>query len=156
MQPLPQLAALGRIVERARHRIREFFRVSDLSATSKIESCVGDNAVKPCPECLRRIKSIQRLMRAQESFLHCILGIFVCQNNGARDRVRPSLMLANQSRKPPVVACLGQANELSLLIRNTDGGVGLLGGQTRFSRTRVVSYRSLIAGVGVEASQIDS
>ena len=95
-------------------------------------------------------------MRAQKSFLHRIFGIFVRQNDRARDSVRSSLMLPNQPGETPIVTCLGKANELPFLIRNTVGWVGLLGGQTRLSRVLVVSYRCLIAGVGVDASQGDS
>ena len=96
-------------------------------------------------------------MRPQKSFLHRILGILVCQNDRARHCIRPTLMQSNQPGKTPIVASPGKADELSFLIRNTDGRVGLLAVQTRFPLALVVSYRSLIAGVArVEARQRDS
>lgn len=127
LQPLPQLAHFRRIAKWRRHRVRQFFRVPDFAATSKIQCRVGDDAIQPGSKCLLRIESIQRLMRPQETFLHRILGIFVRQNDGACYRVRPPLMQPNQSGKPPIVTCLGKANELFLFIRNTGAGVGLLG-----------------------------
>ena len=156
-QPLPQLAAFSRIAEGTRHGVRELLRVPYFTAPSKIESCVGDNAIQPGAECLRRIEPIQRLMRAQKSVLHRIFGIFVRQHDRARDSVRSSLMLPNESGETPIVTCLGKANELPFLIRNTVCGVGLLGGQTRLSRALVVSYpRLTTAAAGIDASQAAS
>ena len=155
LQTLPQLVAFSRISESARHCIRELLRASDLAATSEIESCIGDDPIKPGTECLRRIESIQRLMGAQESFLHRIFGIFVRQDDRARNRVRPSLMLPDQSGETPLVPSLCKANELSFLIRNTDGRVGLLGGLTRLPRALIVCHGSGTVGVGVDACQRD-
>jgi hypothetical protein len=96
-------------------------------------------------------------MRAQKSFLHRIFGIFVRQNDRARYRVCASLMLSHKPGETPIVTCLGKPDELPFLIRNTGGGVGLLGGQTRVPRALVVSCRSLIVGAArVDASQRDS
>ena len=141
-QSLPQLTAFRRIMEWARHCIREFLRVPDLATTSEVESSVGNDPIEPGPEGLRRIESVQRLMRAQKSFLHRVFGIFVRQDDRACYRIRPSLMKPHEPGKTPIMTCLGKANELFFLIRNTDGRVGLLG-QTGLHRTLVVSYGSL-------------
>ena len=91
-QSLPQFTAFRGIVEGARHCIREFLRAPHLAATSEVESSVGDNPIQPGPEGLRWIEPVQRLMRAQKSFLHRVFGIFVRQHDRACYRIRPSLM----------------------------------------------------------------
>lgn len=143
-QSLPQLTAFSRIVEWTRHCIRELFRIPDLATTSEVESSVGNDASQPGPEGLRWIESVQRLMRAQKSFLHRVFGIFVRQDDRACYRIRSSLMQAHEPGKTPIITCLGKANELFFLIRNTGGRVGLLG-QTGLHWTLVVSYGSLFA-----------
>ena len=137
LQPLPQLAPFSRITKGRRHGVRQFLRVPDFAATSKIQCCIGDDAIQPGSKCLPRIESIHRLVRPQKTFLHRILGIFVRQNDGACYRVRPPLMQPNQSSKTTIVTCLGKANELFLFIRNTVAGVGLLGAGMGLRRAAV-------------------
>ena len=145
-QSLPQLTAFSRIVKGARHGIRELLCVPHLATASEVESRVGDDAIQPGSEGLRRIESIQRLVRAQKSFLHRVFGIFVRQDDRACYRVRPSLMQPHEPGKAPIITRPGKADELFFLIRNTDGRVGLLG-QRSLHRALVVSYGSSFASV---------
>ena len=126
LEPLSQLSAFRRIAESGRNRFRELLRIPYLSAPGQIERRVRDDSIEPCPESLRGIKSVKRLMRPQESLLHGIFGVFVRHHDRASHYVCAPLVKTYEPGKTPLVPTLGQTYELSLLIRNTYGCVQLL------------------------------
>ncbi len=121
LEPLPQLAAFRRIAESSWKRFRELLRIPYLSAPGQIERRIRDDSIEPCPESLRGVEPVKRLMRPQESLLHRIFGVFVSHDYRASHDVRAALMKTHESGKTPLVPTLGQTYELSLLIRNTYG-----------------------------------
>ena len=128
LEPLSQLATFSRIAKSGRNRFGELLRMPDLPAASKIERRVRDDSIEPRSESLRRIESVQRLMRAQEPFLHRILRVLVRHDYRACYYVRAPLVKTHETRKTPLVPIPGQTYELSFLIRNTCGWVRLLRG----------------------------
>ncbi len=128
IEPLSQLTTLRRIPESGRNRVGDLLRISYLPAAGQIERRIGDDSIEPCAENLRRVEPVERLMRAQESFLHCIFRVLMRQDDRACHYVRATLMKTYEPSKTPLVPPLGQTYELSLLIRNTYGCVQLLRG----------------------------
>src|SRR6267143_7261915 len=131
LEPLPQLATLRRIAERGRYRFGELLRISYLPPARQIERRIRDDSIEPCPESLCGIEPVERLIRAQKSLLHRILGVLVRQDDRAGHYVRAPLMKTHKPGKTPLVSPLGETDELSLFIRNTYGGVRLLRGWQR-------------------------
>jgi len=128
LEPLAQLSAFRRIPEGSRNRFRQLVRVSDLAPAGQIERRVGDDPIQPCTKSLRGIEPVERLVRPQKTFLHCVFGILVGQNDRTRHYVSAPLVQPHEAGETPLVPPFGQTNELSLLIRNTYGCVQLLAG----------------------------
>jgi hypothetical protein len=128
LEPLSQLATFSRIAKSGRNRFGELLRMPDLPAASQIERRVRDDSIEPRSESLRRIEPVQRLMRAQKTFLHRILRILVRHHYRACHYVRAPLVKTHEAGKAPFVPVPGQTYELSFLIRNTYGWVRLLRG----------------------------
>jgi hypothetical protein len=128
LEPLPQLATFSGVAKSGRDRFRQLLRISDLPAASQIERRVRDDSIEPRSESLRRIEPVQRLMRAQKTFLHRILRILMRHDNRASYYVRAPLVETHETGKAPFVPIPGQTYELSFLIRNTWGWVRLLRG----------------------------
>src|SRR5882762_1482109 len=131
LEPLPQLATLRRIAERGRYRFGELLRFTYLPPAGQIERRIRDDSIEPRPESLCGIEPLERLIRAQKSLLHRILGVLVRHDDRAGHYVCAPLMKTHEPGKTPLVSTLGETDELSLFIRNTYGGVGLLRGWQR-------------------------
>jgi hypothetical protein len=68
---------------------------------------------------LRRVEPVEGLVRPQKSFLHRVLGVLVGHDDRSRHYVRATLVQPHKPGETSLLALLGQAYELSLLIRNT-------------------------------------
>lgn len=128
LEPLFQLTALRRIVERGRNRFRELFGGTDLLAPSQIEGRIGDDPIEPRAERLSRVEPFEGLVRAQESVLNRVFSVLMRHDDRPRHYIRASLVQTHKAGKTPLVALSGQTYELSLLIRNTYGCSQLLTG----------------------------
>ena len=119
LQPLSQLAVFGRIAKGTRNRIRQFLGGPHFSTPCQVECRVRHDPIEPRAETLARIESVERLIRAQETFLNRILGVLMRHYDRPGNEIRPSLMQMHEAGEAPFIPCLGQTNEPSLLIRNT-------------------------------------
>ena len=128
LQPLTKLTTFRWIPESSRHRFGKLFRVSNLATPGQVERRISDDSIQPGSEGLRGIEPIQRLIRPQKAFLHCVLGIFVGQDDRPRDYVRAPLVQAHEARETPLIPLLGETYELPFLVRNTYGCGQLLTG----------------------------
>jgi hypothetical protein len=119
VEPFLQLTIFRRITESRGHRFRKLLGGAHLFPPSQIERRICDDAIEPGTERLRGIEPIESLVRAQKSFLHRVLCIFMSHDDRSRHYIRTALVQSHEPAETPVVALPGQTYELSLFIRNT-------------------------------------
>ena len=118
-QSRPQLCILRRIPERSTKSVAELFSGPDLPATCYVESGVGDDAIEPRRESLRRVEPFDGLPRSNKPILHRVFGIFVDGDYGACNEVGASLMQTHKPREGSLVACACRFSQRAFLIRDT-------------------------------------
>jgi hypothetical protein len=114
-----QLFSFCGITEGVCDSVRELISRPDFAPSRCIERRIRDDAIQPCAKRLVRTETIERLVRAQKSFLHCILGVLVHRNDRSRDCVRSALVKPNEPSKRRRVTALRCQDEALLVLRIT-------------------------------------
>src|SRR5687767_125043 len=99
--------------------IAELLSRSDLAAPRYVERGVRHDSIHPCAEALRRVESIESLVRTDEPFLDSVLRVLVYGYDRPCNEVRATLMRADKTREGVLVARAGSFSKRAFLIRDT-------------------------------------